>query len=487
MTSTQERYDLVILGSGSTAFAAALHAAELGKSAVMTEFRTVGGTCANRGCLPSKNLIEAARLVYDAAHPRYPGLSPVHMPIKWAELVDQKDEIIQEYRAHKYESLLDEPERIQLVSGPVELVSDHEVEVQSADGSRHLSGAQILIATGSQPAIPPIPGLADVPYLTSDLLSSADDPWGTELREQPRSLLILGGGYIALELGQMFARFGTEVILVTRGRTILSGYEPEIAGALTEILQEEGLRIVTGAQVRGVERPGEGIALSVQRHGIQQTLSAERLLVATGRHPNTQGIGLEQAGVELDQKGAVRVDRALRTTVSHIWAAGDVIGRETESQMATPVGAHDGKIAAHNALSEESPREVDHSVIPRTIFTDPQVAVVGLTDEEAVAAGIACDCNTIPLSVVPRAGAIRDTRGVIKMVLDGPTRRVVGVSMLGTNAGEVIHEAAMALRFGATTDDFIDMIHVYPTMAEALKLVALSFTKDVNRLSCCAT
>jgi len=483
----QERYDLVILGSGSTAFAAALHAAELGKSAVMAEFRTVGGTCANRGCLPSKNLIAAARLVYDAAHPRYPGLTPIHMPFSWAELVAQKDEIIKEYRAHKYESLLDDPDQIQVVPGQAALVSDHEVEVSTPDGPCRLIGSQLLIATGSLPAIPQVPGLSDVPYLTSDLLSSADDPWGTELHEQPRSLLILGGGYIALELGQMFARFGTEVTLVTRGSTILSGYEPEIAEALTEILQEEGLSIVTGAQVCSVGRSGEGVALSLQRHGSQQTLSAEQLLVSTGRRPNTQALGMERVGVEIDSAGAVRVDRTLRTSVSHIWAAGDVIGRETASQMATPVGAHDGKIAAHNALSGEPPREVDHTVIPRTIFTDPQVAVVGMTDEEAVAAGIECDCNTIPLSVVPRAGAIRDTRGVIKMVLDGKSRRVVGVSMLGENAGEVIGEAAMALRFGATTDDFIDLIHVYPTMAEALGLVALSFTKDVNRLSCCAT
>jgi len=487
MTSMQERYDLVILGSGSTAFAAALHAAELGKSAVMAEFRTVGGTCANRGCLPSKNLIEAARLVYDAAHPRYPGLTPVHMPFSWAELVAQKDEIIEEYRAHKYESLLDDPDHMQVVPGQARLVSDHEVEVQSADGARRLIGSQLLIATGSQPRIPHVPGLVDVPYLTSDLLSSADDPWGRELREQPRSLLILGGGYIALELGQMFARFGTEVTIVTRGKRILSGYEPEIAESLTEILQEEGLRIVTGAQVRGVRSEGKEVVLSVQRHGSQRTFTAEKLLVSTGRRPNTQEIGLERAGVGVDQAGAVRVDRTLRTSVAHIWAAGDVIGRETESQMATPVGAHDGKIAAHNALSGEPLQKVDHTIIPRTIFTDPQVAVVGMTDEEAMAAGIACNCNTIPLSVVPRAGAIRDTRGVIKMVLDGPTRRVVGVSMLGVNAGEVIGEAAMALRFGATTDDFIDLIHVYPTMAEALKLVAISFTKDVNRLSCCAT
>src|SRR2546421_517592 len=265
--------------------------------------RTLGGTCVNRGCLPSKNLIEAARLVYDAAHPRYPGLTPVHMPFSWAELVAQKDEIIEEYRAHKYESLLDDPDHMQVVPGQARLVSDHEVEVQSADGVRRLIGEQILIATGSQPRIPHVPGLSDVPYLTSDLLSSADDPWGTELREQPRSLLILGGGYIALELGQMFARFGTQVTLVTRGKRILSGYEPEIAEALTEILKAEGLRIVTGAQVRGVERSGEGVALSIQRHASQQTLSAEQLLVATSRRPNTQGIGLERAGVELEQAG----------------------------------------------------------------------------------------------------------------------------------------------------------------------------------------
>jgi mercuric reductase len=484
---TWQRFDLVILGSGSTAFAAALHAAELGKTVAMTEYRTVGGTCANRGCLPSKNLIEAARLVYDAAHPRYPGLSPVRLPVRWAELVAQKDEIIREYRAHKYESLLDHPERIQVVAGQAKLLSDHEVEVHSTGGTRRLVGNQLLIATGSQPDIPPFPGLADVPYLTSDLLSSADDPWHTQLREQPRSLLILGGGYIALELGQMFARFGTAVTILTRGKRILSGYEPEIAATLTGILEEEGLRIVTGARVRGMMPVQEDVALTVQRGAETQTFTAEKLLVATGRRPDTRGLGLEQAGVALDQAGAVRVDRTLRTTVPHIWAAGDVIGREAESQMATPVGAHDGKIAAHNALSGEPLREVDHRVIPRVIFTDPQVATVGLTDAEALAAGIACNCNTIPLSVVPRAGAIRDTRGVIKMVLDNTTRRVVGVSMLGTSAGEVIHEAAMALRFGATADDFIDLVHAYPTMAEALKLVAISFTKDVNRLSCCAS
>ncbi len=491
MTSMKnDVYDLLILGSGSTAFAAAIHAQDLGKTAVMTEGRTLGGTCVNRGCLPSKNLIEAARLVYDAAHPRYPGLTPARLGVDFPALIAQKDEVIREYRDQHYASLLDDANEtgqspIELVPGRAVLVDPHTARVTASNGEvRQLVGDQVLIATGSSPLIPDLPGLSETPYLTSDLLTNQEN---LELTELPRSLLILGGGYIALELGQMFARFGSQVTIVTRGPSILSGYEPEIAESLTEILREEGLRIVTGAQARSVRHEGDGVALVVKLHGSSRTFTAEQLLVATARRPNTQDIGLERVGVTLDGTGAVRVDPHLRTNMAHIWAAGDVIGRETESQMATPVGAHDGKLAAHNALSGESLQKVDHTVIPRTIFTDPQVAVVGLTDEEANARGIACRCNTIPMSAVPRAGAIRDTRGVIKMVLDRSTGRVVGVSMLGVNAGEVIHEAAMALRFGATTDDFIDLIHVYPTMAEALKIVAISFTKDVNRLSCCAS
>jgi mercuric reductase len=325
--------------------------------------------------------------------------------------------------------------------------------------------------------------LAEIPYLTSDLLTSDE---AQELTELPPSLLILGGGYIALELGQLFARFGVTVTILERSGRILKDEEPEISTALTEILREEGIQIVMRAQVERVTGDASGVRVYAQVREQPQEFRAAKLLVTAGRRPNTSGIGLERMGVELDEQGAVMVDSRLRTTIAHIWAAGDVIGRETESQMATPVGAHDGGIAAVNALTGAN-RAVDHTVIPRAIFTDPPVAVVGLKDREANARGFDCQCNTIPLSVVPRAGAIHDTRGVVKMVLERPTRRVLGVSMLGVNASEVIHEAAMALRFGATADDFIDLIHVYPTMAEALKLVALSFTKDVSKLSCCAS
>ena len=482
-----EHFDLMILGSGSTAFAAAIRAAELGKTAVMTEVRTLGGTCVNRGCLPSKNLIEAALLVHDASYPRYPGLTPVAMKIDFPALVAQKDEVIRAYRAQHYASILEESKGsnpIQMAQGRAVLVDPHTAEVSAPDGTvRRLSGDQILIATGSSPIIPDVLGLAHVPYLTSDLLGSQED---VELTEAPPSLAIIGGGYIALELGQFFARLGTEVTILERSGRILTSYEPEIGKALADILRAEGIRLLTNVQVQRVEGDVNSVTLVAMVRGKLREFQVARLLVATGRKPNTSGIGLEHAGVRLDAQGGIMVDACLRTSVPHIWAAGDVIGHEAASQMATPVGAHDGGIAASNALAGDN-RRVDHSVIPRAIFTDPQVSVVGLTDQEAKTRGFVCQCNTIPMTVVPRAGVIRDTRGVIKMVLERSTRRVLGVSMLGVNAAEVIHEAAMALRFGATADDFIDLIHVYPTMAEALKIVAISFTKDVSTLSCCAT
>jgi mercuric reductase len=478
-----DRHDLVILGSGSTAFAAAIAANELGKTAVMAEARTVGGTCVNRGCLPSKNLIEAARLVHDARVPRYPGLAGRELGLDFGQLVAQKDTLIAAYRDKKYLSIFEEDHEVPLVPGRARLVDAHTVAVEGPGGTTRLWGEQILVALGSSPLIPDIPGLRDVPYLTSDLLTSGEE---LELTTLPASLIVIGGGYIALELGQMFSRFGSKVTILERGERLLAAYEPELGRALAGILRDEGLAVRTGTQVTGVRRAGAGVVVTAELDGQACELSAMQLLVATGRQPNTAGVGLEEVGVQLDTRGAIVVDEYLRTRVAHIWAAGDVIGREQDSQMATPVGAHDGGIVAHNALSGRPPRRVDHRVIPRAVFTDPQIGVVGLTDEEAVAAGHRCWCNTVPMELVPRAGAIRDTRGLIKMVADVDSNEVLGVSMLGQSAAEVIHEAAMGLRFHATVDDFIDVLHVYPTMAEALKIVAISRYKDPAKLSCCA-
>lgn len=477
-STTSQRFDLVILGSGSTAFAAALRAAELGKTAVMAEERIVGGTCANRGCLPSKNLIEAARIVHESAHPRYPGLTPAKMGLDFRALVQQKDEVVHGYRKKKYESLVGG--RISIEEGHVQFADPHTVEV---DGKR-LTGEKILIATGSRPVVPDIEGLDGVPYITSDLLTADES---IELTDLPESLVIIGGGYIALELGQMFRRFGSEVTILERDKQLLAhGYESEVGQEIGQVFESEGIHVVTKAMIKRVRQEKGRSFVTASINGREQEFRSEKLLVATGRRPNSDLIAIERAGLRTNGSGEIIVDDNLRTNVPHIFAAGDVIGRETGSQMATPVGSHDGGIAAHNALSSEEPQRVNHRVIPRAIFTDPQIGIVGLTERQAIGEGHPCWCNTVPMSLVPRAGAIRDTLGMVKMVANDKTEEVLGVSIVGSNAGEVIHEAAMGLRFRAKIRDFIDLLHVYPTMAEALKIVAISRFKDPARLSCCA-
>ena len=480
--NAQTHFDLVILGSGSTAFAAALRAQELGKTAVMSEERIPGGTCVNRGCLPSKNLIEAAKLLYDAKNPRYPGISPTNLELDFQALIKQKDDVIAGYRNKKYESLLGTllGTGFYIEQGHAEFVDAHTVQV----GEKQLSGENILIATGSRPVLPSIEGLESVPYLTSDLLTSNES---MELTECPHSLLIIGGGYIALELGQMFHRFGTEVTILERSQQVLAhGYEPEAGQTIGTIFQEEGIQIITQASVSSVRQETNAVVVTVSMGDSTQEFRAEKLLITTGRRPNTDNINIEKSGVLLGEKGQVQVDEYLKTNVSHIFAAGDVIGSEISSQMATPVGSQDGGIVAHNALSDQNQRSVNHRVIPRAIFTDPQIGIVGMTEKEAIAAGHRCWCRAIPMSLVPRAGAIRDTKGVIKMVADAETDEVLGVTMVGNSAAEIIHEVAMGMRFHAKLYDFIDLIHIYPTMAEALKIAAISRYKDPAKLSCCA-
>lgn len=475
----ENNFDLVILGSGSTAFAAAIRAAELGKTAAMTEMRSLGGTCVNRGCLPSKNLIEAARIVWESSHPRYKGLTPAKMKFDFAELISQKQEVVQSYRDKKYQSILYEEDKIKVFDGHAKLLDQHTVLV----GDQKIRGDHILIATGTRPTTPKVEGLEEVPYLTSDLLTTEE---AQELKELPESMVIIGGGYIALELGQMFHRFGTRVTILERNQVILPRYEPEVSEALTSALHAEGLQIVTSAQaIRVSQKSKQKIEVIARVGDKEQTFTGQKLLVATGRIPNTDNIGLDKVSIELDEHGFVKVNDELQTNIPNIWAAGDVIGRNTDSQPATPVGAHDGVIVAKNALANAH-QKVVHRVIPRTIFTDPQVAVVGQTDEEAVGTGIRCWCGTIPLEYVPRAGATHQTNGMAKMVISRESQEVLGVSLVMPNAGEVIHEAAMALRFHAKLEDYIDMIHVYPAMAEALKIAAISYFKDPAKLSCCA-
>ncbi len=472
-----DRFDLLIVGSGSTAFAASIKASELGGRVAMVERRTLGGTCANRGCLPSKNLIEAARIVHDASHPRYAGLTPAAISVNFPALIAQKDEVVHDYRTKKYASVADGLGDLDLLQGDAHFADPQTVIVDR----RRIEADRFLVATGSRPTVPPIPGLDGVPYLTSDLLD-ADE--AQRLAELPESLVVLGGGYVAVELAQLFARLGSRVTIVARSE-LLRGYEPELGRTLGEVFGAEGIEIITGARIERVA----GDAREVQVHAETPTegriVRAERLLIATGREPNTDGLALDAAGVARDPNGFITVNAELRTSHAHIWAAGDVIGRQHGSQMATPVGARQGRIVAENALADAR-RKFDGTVIPRAIFVDPPIGVVGLTEADVKARHQPAVSATTPLEYVPRAGAIHKTTGFVKFIASTIDERVLGVHVIGESAAEIIHEAAMAMKFRATLADFIDLIHVYPTMSETLKIGAQAFSRDVTKLSCCA-
>lgn len=471
-----EPYDFLILGSGSTAFAAAIKANELGARVAMVERRTLGGTCANRGCLPSKNLIEAARIVHEAGHPRYEGLAPARVEVDFPTLVRQKDEVVHDYRAKKYAAVA-ESIGVEILSGEARVAGPHTIAL---DG-RTVEADRLLIATGSRPTVPEIPGLETVPYLTSDLLD-ADE--AGRLTDLPEALVVLGGGYVAVELAQMFARLGSRVTLVARS-ALLRGYEPQLGEMLGEAFRAEGIEVLTDSRVERVSADGTAVALAIETPAAGRIIRAARLLVATGRTPNTEDLDLSSAGIATDGGGFVPVDAGLRTNQAHIWAAGDVIGRQHGSQMATPVGARQGRIVAENALADAG-RRFDGSVIPRAIFVDPPIGVVGLTEAEVKAKHLPAVTATTPLEYVPRAGAIHKAEGFVKMIASTIDERILGVHVIGESAPETIHEAAMAMNFRATINDFVELIHVYPTMAEALKIGAQAFSRDVSKLSCCA-
>ena len=415
-------------------------------------------------------MIEAAHQWHSAANPRFSGIYTKQEHLDFKELISQKDEIISFMAKGKYQSVVDLSKKIKIATGHASFIDSHSVEV---DGT-HFTGNQILIATGAQPNIPAIPGLPNTPYLTSDLLTRDEKQ---ELKEVPEILIIIGGGYIALELGQMFKRFGSNVIILERSDHILSKYEPEIGIELQDLLVKEGVDIRTKVEITKVENTPKGIDVQTSSGRIQGT----HLLVAIGRQPNIDNIGLNKTDVKIDKEGFILTDDHLRTNIPHIWAAGDVI----RGQMATPVGGHDGSITAHNAFANAN-RRMDHSLIPRAIFTDPQVAIVGLSEEEAENQGIQCRCSMVSMKHLPRAVAVRDTRGFIKMVIEKSNEQIIGVSILSPHASELIHTAVLVIKAKMTIDNLIDTIFVYPTFSEALKLVALSFNTDVSKLSCCA-
>ena len=466
-TNNGGAYDLVVIGAGSAGFSASITAADQGAQVALIGSGTIGGTCVNIGCVPSKTLIRAAETLHNArVAARFAGITAEAELTDWRGTVRQKDALVSELRQAKYTNLLPAYNGIAYRDGPARLI-DGGVEV---DGARIPAG-KIIIATGARPAVPAIPGIEAVPFLTSTT--------ALDLEELPRSLLVIGGGYIGAELAQMFARAGVKVTLVCRSR-LLPEAEPEIGAALTGYFEDEGITLISGIAYRAIRKTENGISLTVTRDG-QNTIDADQVLITTGRTPNIEGLGLTEHGIALSPKGGIVVDDHMRTTRADIYAAGDVTGRDQFVYMA----AYGAKLAAKNALNGDGLR-YDNSAMPAIVFTDPQVASVGLTEAAARAAGRAVRVSTIGLDQVPRAIAARDIRGLIKLVADSGSGRLLGAHILAPEGADSIQTAALAIRQGLTVEDLADTIFPYLTTVEGLKLAALSFGKDVAKLSCCA-
>ncbi|MCL5046724.1 MAG: FAD-dependent oxidoreductase [Actinobacteria bacterium] len=369
------QYDLVIIGSGGAAFSAAIQARRHGARVAMIERGTMGGTCVNIGCVPSKTL--------------------------------------------------------------------------------------------------DIAGLNDVGFLTSTT--------ALELKSLPRSLAVIGSGYIALELGQLYRHLGARVILMQRSERVLKEYEPEISAAVTRAMTRQGIELITGVRYERVEEDRSGKRVFIEVNGQKRVIEAEQLLVAAGRSPNTATLGLEKAGVKVGRRGEVVVDEHLRTSNPRVFAAGDV----TLGPQFVYVAAYEGAVVADNALGAAD-RKVDLRVVPAVTFTNPAIATVGLTESRARAAGFEVKTSVLPLEAVPRALVNRETTGVFKLVADAATGRLLGAHVVAENAGDVIYAATLAVKFGLTIRDLKETLALYLTMAEGLKLAALTFDSDVSKLSCCA-
>jgi mercuric reductase len=463
----RNRYDLAVIGAGSAAFAAAIRATSLGASVALVERGTVGGTCVNVGCIPSKHLLAASH-VYRASgdHP-FEGVQTQQAGVDLPRLIATKDEVVHELREEKYIDLAAHY-GFEIVHGHARFGGQDLLHV---DG-REIEAARVVIATGSAPWAPPIDGLDGAGYLTSTT--------AMELEELPESLVVIGGNYIGLELGQVFANLGTKVTIVEALERIAPLEEPEISEIMTRVLEEQGVQVVTSAKVIRAES-GPPKAVVAETGDGELRLAGAEILVATGRRPVLDRLDVEKAGVDIDDRDGLVLDETLRTSNSNVFAAGDVTG----APQFVYVAAAQGTLAAENAIGDAR-REMDYTALPRVTFTSPNIAAVGLTDEQARAAGRACECRVLELEHVPRARVNLDTRGLVKIVADSSSGRVLGVHVLAENAGDVILAGVYAVKFGLTVDDLADTWAPYLTMAEGLRLAAQTFTRDVSKLSCCA-
>lgn len=448
--------DFVILGSGTTAFAAARLAAARGRKVLLVEQSHLGGTCVNWGCIPSKTLIDKAEMYHAARRGKDWGLNLTAGPPNCPTLMQLKRNAVETVRVEHYQQELDANPRIKVMRGHGRFLSPFELQV----GAEIVRAEKFLIAVGGAPRVIPIPGLNQVPYLTS--YSALHLPCF------PKSLLILGGGVVALEMGQMFARFGTQVVILERGERLLQEFDARLTGSFAELLRGEGLQVLTEVETERVDGRPEGVCLYATVKGAPVGLCAEQLMLAVGTAPATEGIGLEQAGIETDPAGFIRVDAELQTSAAGIWAAGDCTG----PPLIAPAGAREAMVAMENMLDPLLHKRIDHEHTPMAVFVDPEFATVGLTPAQARARGLEVEEAYLDLRRVPKAHVMGRCEGGVLLCAERPSGRILGCQILAPRAADIIHEVTLAVRFGLNVSQLTTTVHVYPSISDGVRQAA---------------
>ncbi len=464
-----KQYDLIILGGGAAGFGAAMKANELETKTLMVNNNSVGigGTCVNVGCLPTKHLLYIGEFIHKMKEHTFNGLNS-SVTFDFRTLIEEKNKLVDKFRNKKYKKVLSGLSHVEFAEGNATFISASQVQVNN----EAYKANKFIIATGSSSFVLPIEGIDKV-----DCLTNIE---ALQLKELPKSMIVLGGRALALEFAQMFSRFGTKVSLLQRSETIIPTEEPELATLLMQYLRDEGIEICTKVKLKSIHQEGNEKTVKAIVDGEDREFKAEQILMAAGRRPNTSDLGLEKMGVKLGKKEEVLVNDEMQAA-ENVWAAGDVTGEP----MLETVAAKEGAIAANNALSKKK-KKMDYRVVPYAIFTDPQFAVVGLTDQETNEKGMNCKCRTVSLELVPKAQAIKNTKGAIKVVIDNDTQIIMGIHILAPQAADLIHEAVMIIKNRMTIDDVIDTLHIFPTLSEVIKLGAQSFRRDITKMSCCA-
>ncbi|MCS7312372.1 MAG: dihydrolipoyl dehydrogenase [Acidobacteria bacterium] len=446
-------YRTVVIGGGPGGYVAAIRLGQLKQKTLLVERDRVGGVCLQRGCIPSKALIQAAKTYHTILHqaPRY-GIHAVDVMVRWAETVQWKRQVVDRLTRGIHQLL--KGSGVEYVQGEATLVGPHQVRIQTADGVRDVTAETVVIATGSEPV-----GLPGFEFDGEHIISSTE---ALELETVPGRLAVIGGGYIGLELGMAYAMVGSQVTIVEIMDQLLPGTSPDLVKVVERRLRRLNVQTLTSARAKDIERTGDAWSLVVESQGQTQKIPFDRLLVTVGRKPLGYHLGLETLGVQRDEKGYVRVDDRRRTTVPHIFAIGDVAGAPLLAHKAS----HEGEVVAEVIAGR--PVAVDYKAVPAVIFTDPEIATVGLTEVQAQAQGVSYRVGRFPFAALGRAQILQETDGFVKVIAEAGTGLVLGVEIVGPEASTLIAEAALAVEMGAHVEDIALTVHAHPTLPEAL-------------------